>query len=202
LNTDIHVSKLPPMRDAILEIAQEQLIRGGYSKLNFATIAKELETTRANLHYHFKNKETLAIEVMRQYAGYYINEFQRLRENYRGNFFALWPEIENMIWMQPDNNDDAKIDSCVTLVSDPDIPEAITLLSKESFNKIHSILTGIIQDAVDCGEIRNDIDVDREATRCHVLMMGINGCGQHLLTIGEAKKLLSGLIAEWADSLK
>jgi len=190
------------MRDAILEIAQEQLIRGGYSKLNFATIAKELETTRANLHYHFKNKETLAIEVMRQYAGYYINEFQRLRENYRGNFFALWPEIENMIWMQPDNNDDAKIDSCVTLVSDPDIPEAITLLSKESFNKIHSILTGIIQDAVDCGEIRNDIDVDREATRCHVLMMGINGCGQHLLTIGEAKKLLSGLIAEWADSLK
>ncbi len=202
MNTDIHVSKLPPMRDAILEIAQEQLIRGGYSKLNFATIAKELETTRANLHYHFKNKETLAIEVMRQYAGYYINEFQRLRENYRGNFFALWPEIENMIWMQPDNNDDAKIDSCVTLVSDPDIPEAITLLSKESFNKIHSILTGIIQDAVDCGEIRNDIDVDREATRCHVLMMGINGCGQHLLTIGEAKKLLSGLIAEWADSLK
>jgi len=190
------------MRDAILQIAQQQLIRGGYTKLNFATIANELKTTRANLHYHFKNKETLAIEVTRQHAGYYINEFHSLRAKYKGNFFALWPEIENMIWMQPDSSDEAKIDSSVCLVSDPDIPEAISILSRESFNKIHSILNGIIQDAVDCGEIRSDINVEREAARCHVLMMGVNSCGQHLLTIGEAKKLLSGLIADWADTLR
>ncbi len=177
-------------------------MRGGYSKLNFATIAKELNTTRANLHYHFKNKETLAIEVTRRYVGFYLREFERLRSVYKGNFFALWPVVEEMIWMQPDNSDDAKVDSCINLVSDPEIPESIAILSRDSFNKIHNIVTGIIQDAVDCGEIRNDIDVDREATRCHVLMIGVNGCGQHQLLVREAKKLLSGLLAEWAESLK
>ncbi len=190
------------MREAILQIAEQQLIKGGYSKLNFANIAKELETTRANLHYHFKNKETLAIEVTRQYAEHYINEFSQLRETHNGRFFALWPKIENMIWMQPNCDDDAQIDSCVTLISDPDIPEAIAILSRDSFNKIHSILNGIIQDAVDNGEVRSDIDVARETTRCHALMMGVNACGQHLLSVGEAKKLLSGLLLDWADSLR
>ena len=75
LTTYIHVSKMRVMKNAILKRAEQQLMGGGYDKLNFATIARDLNTTRANLHYHFKNKETLAIEVTKQCGTRNCNEF-------------------------------------------------------------------------------------------------------------------------------
>ena len=45
------------MRAEILKIAEDQMKAGGYEQLNFAVIANDLKTTRANLHYHFKNRD-------------------------------------------------------------------------------------------------------------------------------------------------
>ena len=190
------------MRDAILEKAEQQLMQGGYDKLNFATIAKELDTTRANLHYHFKNKETLAIEVTRQYADRYIVEFDRLRTTFNGNFIGFFETVENMIWLHSGDSDDDKVASCSTLVSDPDLPESIAKLSRENFGKIESTIAGVLQDAVDNKEIQKRIDVKREAARSHVIMMGIGTCGEYMLNVKEAKQRLSGMLLEWANSLK
>ena len=55
------------LREDILEKAICQLRRGGYSQLNFASLSKELGTTRANIHYHFSNKENLAKEALETY---------------------------------------------------------------------------------------------------------------------------------------
>mgnify|MGYP003856182609 FL=1 len=202
MKTDIHVSKLYCMRDAILEIAEQQLMQGGYDKLNFATIAKELDTTRANLHYHFKNKETLAIEVTRQYAARYIDEFNRLRESFNGNFLGFFETVENMIWLHSGSSDDDKVASCSTLVSDPDLPESIAKLSRENYDKIETAIAGVIQDAIDNNEIRKDIDVKREAARSHVIMMGIGTCGEYLLNLKQAKERFGGMLEDWANSLK
>ena len=177
-------------------------MQGGYDKLNFATIAKELDTTRANLHYHFKNKETLAIEVTRQYASRYIDEFGRLRETYKGNFLGFFETVENMIWMHSGDCDDDKVASCSTLVSDPELPESIAKLSRENYAKIELTIAGVLQDAIDNNEIRKNIDVKREAARSHVIMMGIGTCGEYLLNIKQAKERFSGMLSDWANSLK
>ena len=39
------------MKDEILKLAQQQMKEGGYENLNFAKIAEDLSTTRANLHH-------------------------------------------------------------------------------------------------------------------------------------------------------
>jgi len=190
------------MRDAILEKAEQQLMTGGYDKLNFATIAKELGTTRANLHYHFKNKETLAIEVTRQYASHYIEEFSRLRETFNGNYLGFFETVEDMIWLHSGCSDDDRVKSCSTLVSDPELPESIAKLSRENYEKIELTIAGVLQDAVDNNEVRKDIDVKREASRSHVIMMGIGTCGEYLLNIKQAKDRFGGMLEEWANSLK
>jgi AcrR family transcriptional regulator len=192
------------MRDAILEKAEQQLMLGGYDKLNFASIAKELNTTRANLHYHFKNKETLAIEVVRKYTSGYTDQFKALRKQFNGNIEGFFNAVEDMMWMLSEDhgNDESKPATCINLVADPEIPEAIAQASREAYNEIESTLKGVIQDAIDNQEVRADLDAQREANRCHVLMMGISGCGQHLMSVREAKQKFGGIIMDWVNSLK
>ena len=44
------------MRDRVKELALEFLIKHGYRGVSFGDLADALETTRANIHYHFGNK--------------------------------------------------------------------------------------------------------------------------------------------------
>lgn len=190
------------MRDAILDKAEQQLMLGGYDKLNFASIAKELDTTRANLHYHFKNKETLAIEVTRQYTSRYTVEFERLRKTFFGNINGFIEAVEEMIWLHSQEGDEGKPAACVNLAADPDIPASIAKMTQDSFSQIEATIVGVIQDAIDNHELRADVDAEREANRCHVIMMGISSCGQHLVSVGEAKHKFSGMLMDWINSLK
>lgn len=56
------------MRNQIKQIAEEMIVKHGYRGLNFRQIAEVLNTTRANLHYHFGSKEGLVEEVLDEYA--------------------------------------------------------------------------------------------------------------------------------------
>lgn len=56
------------MREQIKQIAEELLVKHGFRGLNFRQIAEVLNTTRANLHYHFGSKEGLVEEVLDEYA--------------------------------------------------------------------------------------------------------------------------------------
>ena len=69
-------------RDAIKTLALQLLIQQGYRGLNFRDIAEGLDITRANIHYHFGNKQMLVEEVLTDYvegtlaalAGIWISE--------------------------------------------------------------------------------------------------------------------------------
>ncbi len=200
MTTDIHVSKLVVMKNKILKIAEQQLMGGGYDKLNFATIAKELRTTRANLHYHFKNKESLAIEVARDYGIRNINELKSLREAFDRNFFGFFKAIDNSFWDHEDDMDKTRF--CTMLTTDPDLPDSLVKLSLQFYNKTEKLYVDIIQDAIDNGVIRDTIDAKREATRVHVIVIGLMTCGQHLSKSELPTEQLSGLLVDWVNSLK
>ncbi|AQS39646.1 transcriptional regulator, TetR family [Shewanella psychrophila] len=169
---------------------------GGYDKLNFATIANDLNTTRANIHYHFKNKESLAVEVTRQYAERHSEEFKALCLSFNGDFIGLFTAIDDAFWF-----DDNLSVMCNILAADPEIPKMILTLTQKLYQDIECLIIDAIQHGVDSKQIRDDVDVVREAARVHVLMMGIISAAQHSPDLGQAKQQLSGLLVDWANSL-
>jgi TetR/AcrR family transcriptional regulator, transcriptional repressor for nem operon len=56
------------MRDKIKSTTADLLVKYGYRGVSFREISEILNTTRANLHYHFGNKSGLVEEVLEDYA--------------------------------------------------------------------------------------------------------------------------------------
>lgn len=55
------------MREEIKSLALDLLIQRGYRGVSFGDLAKVLKVTRANIHYHFGNKQNLVEEVLDDY---------------------------------------------------------------------------------------------------------------------------------------
>ncbi len=66
------------MRDRIKAVATDLLVRHGYRGMSFGDIAPLLETTRANIHYHFGNKQKLLGEVLEEYVDDTLARFRRI----------------------------------------------------------------------------------------------------------------------------
>lgn len=56
------------MQDKIKEITRNLLIAHGYHKTTFGVIAKALQVTTTNIHYHFGNKNNLVEIVVSEYV--------------------------------------------------------------------------------------------------------------------------------------
>ncbi|MET0530995.1 MAG: TetR/AcrR family transcriptional regulator [Microvirga sp.] len=56
------------MKEEIKEVSTELLIRNGYQGFRFRDIADHLNTTRANVHYYYGNKQNLCEEVIVDYV--------------------------------------------------------------------------------------------------------------------------------------
>jgi AcrR family transcriptional regulator len=56
------------MRTQIKSLARDLLIQHGYRGVSFGDLAAALDTTRANIHYHFGHKSTLVEEVLIDYV--------------------------------------------------------------------------------------------------------------------------------------
>ena len=66
------------MRDRIKVVATDLLVRHGYRGVSFGDIAPLLDTTRANIHYHFGNKQKLLEEVLEAYVDDSLARFRRI----------------------------------------------------------------------------------------------------------------------------
>lgn len=75
---DVIVAEHGLMRDRIKAAATGLLIRHGYRGMSFGDIALQLETTRANIHYHFGNKQKLLEEVLEDYVDNASAHFRRI----------------------------------------------------------------------------------------------------------------------------
>lgn len=56
------------MQDKIKELTRNLLIAHGYHKTTFGVIAKALQVTTTNIHYHFGNKNNLVEIVVSEYV--------------------------------------------------------------------------------------------------------------------------------------
>lgn len=74
-STDI---KQPDMRQRIKSLAAKLLVKHGYRGVSFGDIADRLSTTRANIHYHFGNKNSLVEEVTDEYVTATLAKFRSI----------------------------------------------------------------------------------------------------------------------------
>ena len=81
-------------RQAIKNTALELLLRHGYRGTSFGDIAAELDTTRANIHYHFGGKQALVEEVLGDYVQATL---AALRAIWSADNLSLGGKIEAMV---------------------------------------------------------------------------------------------------------
>ena len=82
------------MRQTIKNTALELLVRHGYRGTSFGDISTALNTTRANIHYHFGNKQALVDEVL---GDYMEQTLAALRAVWSAEGSTLAMQIEAMI---------------------------------------------------------------------------------------------------------
>ncbi len=61
----------------IEEVSVELLVRNGYQGFRFKDVADALHTTRAAIHYHYGNKQTLADTVVVKYITQLLSDWER-----------------------------------------------------------------------------------------------------------------------------
>ena len=66
------------MRDRIKATATDLFVRHGFRGVSFGDIAPALDITRANIHYHFGNKQKLLEEVLEDYVDDTLARFRRI----------------------------------------------------------------------------------------------------------------------------
>lgn len=190
------------MREKILNIAISQLKQGGYEHLNFAAIANELDTTRANLHYHFKNKETLALAATEEYTELHNTQFAELGNAYKGDFFGFAIAMEEQFWNEAFECGDSNSCICSQLIREFGTPDALNELAQKHFGAMHGLIGGMVQSAVESGQLDKDTDVEKVGMQLGTMMVGLMAMCKFFPTIELAKENLGGLAASWIKYLK
>ena len=68
----------PPMKTQIKQAARDLFIQRGIGDVSYGDIAEVVNTTRANLHYHFGNKDALIEAVFQETFDSVENTFQEI----------------------------------------------------------------------------------------------------------------------------
>lgn len=183
------------MRNRILEIAEEQMKAGGYGLLNFALISQALSTTRANLHYHFKNKETLAIEVTKRFVEEQHKDVQNLSAQYAGDFPKFISALEEFLWSHHECNGRVGACVCAQIIRQPEVPESLLSLAKAHFENFRFILADQVNAAIKSGTLRSDVDAKQVTLEAGCMLMG--AAQMALITESKDHSEINGVVANW-----
>jgi TetR/AcrR family transcriptional repressor of nem operon len=159
------------MKDKILELAAQILRTGGYEALNFGTISEQLNISRANIHYHFKTKENLAIEAINQYMLNVEDKFEQLRQRYQGDCRAILQALDDELWMKLSEDEYQGFCMCLNIATGQNwIPQTLKSRTIEHFEQLVKAFEQVMKDAQASGLIEEDAsaeDLAREAMLVH-----------------------------------
>ena len=123
------------MKQEIIDLAIDQLRLGGYDTLSFAAIASSLNTTRANLHHHFKNKEGLALAALSHYVETEKRELDKVFEQYDGDLRGALGAIEERMVHLSALAREKTACVCTQIVRDSVAPSQLREIALERFRE-------------------------------------------------------------------
>ena len=183
------------MRERILEIAEGQMKAGGYGALNFAQIAQGLDTTRANLHYHFKTKERFACEVTKRFIADQEADLIKLAAQFSGDMPKYIAAMEDFLWSHHESNGQVGACVCAQIIRQPAVPDSLMALATKHFDNIRGILVEQVLTSIEKGTLRNDVDPMHVAIEAGCMMTGLSQMA--LFIPCEEHKLLKGTMKNW-----
>lgn len=148
--------ELAEREQLILDAAQTMLHEHGYNHLTMDRIAETVEYSKGTIYNHFASKEDLVCSLCCRCIANLIEVFQRAsqfdgstRERYLaiGVGFSLYHQLHPM---DSHNIQTVKNNAVREKVSKEKLAEMESLEQK-----ITKIAQGIVQDAIDCGELNN-----------------------------------------------
>ena len=189
------------MKNQILTLAEEQLKRGGYEELSFSKIASNLKTTRANLHYHFINKETLAAEVTRRFAAKQESDIKQIAAAHFDDFFGFYKKLENRYWKLAKTNGPS-VCVCTQILKNPEAPTTIRSMSKSHFENMMGDIIPVVVRSQKAGHLPKKFKPDVFAKQSMALLAGISLMAMTFDTVENSEKELKGLATEWLNYIK
>lgn len=163
------------MRDEIINIAVHEMKNGGYEHLNFADIAKKVGTSRANIHYHFKNKEGLAKIATEKHISEFMNFMNSIILSCDGDIVQIVKGIENYFIDSIILKDSRSSCVCSQIIKNSESPAFLRELAIDYFKRIQIKLESQIKKS-----IKNKVVVKNTTDKklSFRLMTALHGLGQ------------------------
>ena len=184
-------------KNSILMLAVTQLQEGGYPKLNFKDIADELGVTRANIHHHFSNKESLAQEAIKAHAAVQLEILNEMYEQDLPLTDAL-AGMETHIWQDLEETDGCGVCACSHLLSDPNnTPNSIMEYALEYFFSSNTMIEKFLERAHEKGELIEDADWKKVALELNMMFYGFIYLSRVIYDKPDVRKPFEGMIVNW-----
>lgn len=146
---------------------------GGYDNLNFARIAESLSTTRANLHYHFKNKESLAFEATKVYADEHLAEMRELESHFPADIVGFLEALESHFIKHFSEADGVSTCICTQLIRESNAPGPLRDLAIGHFSKLNEMTVDLIIASMGSGVLKKSINPASLGMLLNSLFMGV-----------------------------
>ncbi len=190
------------MREEILDMAQAQLTEGGYDNLNFGKIAAALNTTRANVHYHFKNKESLALAATEKFAIQHREEIVAILKKNPGDMVSAAQDLEAHLMHELDSDEQTGGCVCSQIVRDANVPESIMQLSQSHFQELAQIMTKAFEESQDTGVITKKLPAELLAFMFGSMIMGLGQMAKINDGNPDFRDKVAGVLTAWIQCYK
>jgi len=145
-------------------------LQEGFDNVSIKQIQQESELATGSIYYHFKDKNEILTYMVHMYLMDNFNEFKEAIKNFDGSFIE---RIEFIFNYKTNSFIKEELDIKLATGHEFDYKKYYTLLTsifhqhpeaRHLFYKLHDDLydfySGLVQDAIANGEIRDDIDID------------------------------------------
>lgn len=190
------------MREQIIEIAEKQMLDGGYENLNFAGIASQLGITRASIHYHFQNKETLALKAAEKFAVEREAEVEKIASLYSDNFPKFVSALEAYFFSFA-RKSNLSTCLCSQILRQSDAPDVLFELAQNHMFKLRDVCEQVVKNSLSTGKLSSKFSAGLISKELTLIIGGINMTAQLFRRNPElAEKELGSVLSSWVKKFK
>jgi len=150
-----------------MDIAQTAIQRGGYRAFSFRDIAEALGIKTAAVHYHFRHKDDLGLEVIGRYRADF---FDRLEESPDSSAAG---RLRHLAALFAEPLAEGRICLCAAVISDASIvSDPMSDSAARFLDDLGAWITGVIAEGRETGHFRTDPSAGALSARYLSLLYG------------------------------
>jgi len=188
-------------KEDILSLAIHQMKEGGYDALNFREIAEDLDVSKANIHHHFQNKDTLAHHAVEAYTHRTLGAFQAFADESDGDILFFMKQMEEMFWKMSEEEGHCGVCVCEQIARVPHSPSILKEQSNRFSDHICQIVGQVVQRAAEQGRFKQGVKPEEISLLLILLFKGKMSYAQSFPSVQDARSAVGGVVSSWLETL-